>query len=91
LSALVNNRGNNSNDNMDALVDLFELYMLYDICDNYSKNILRLNITSANKMSEYNERLYKLLPKIRVNAVTLVDSFDWLDSNLCNNFYYLVL
>jgi hypothetical protein len=35
-------------------------------------------------MTEYNENLYQLLPKIRVNAVALVDAFDMLDSNLCN-------
>ena len=38
-------------------------------------------------MSEYNERLGELLSKIRENAVLLVDAFDFLDSNLCNDFF----
>lgn len=29
------------------------------------------------------EKMLDLLPKIRINALALVDSFDLLDSNLC--------
>ncbi len=34
-------------------------------------------------MTEFGETMSQLLSKIRVNAVLLVDAFDWLDSNLC--------
>lgn len=34
-------------------------------------------------MHDFKEKLYSLLPKIRTNAVVLVDAFDMLDSNLC--------
>ena len=33
-------------------------------------------------MDQLTEKLYELLPKIRVNCVLLVDAFDWHDSNL---------
>ena len=35
-------------------------------------------------MTEYKEKIYKILPKIRQNSVALVDSFDMPDSSLCN-------
>ncbi len=41
-------------------------------------------------MTEYGETLNELLSKIRVNAVLLVDAFDWLDSNLCNKTQYFI-
>lgn len=34
-------------------------------------------------MNAFSEKLYNLLPAIRAKAVLLVDSFDYLDSNLC--------
>ena len=41
-------------------------------------------------MTQMNEELSDLLPKIRVNAVNLVDAFDWKDSTLCKTilFFY---
>ena len=38
-------------------------------------------------MTRLREDLYKLLPKIRVNAVALTDSFNMSDSQLCK--FYL--
>lgn len=70
--------------NQQALIDLFELFALYDICDNFSGNVLKFNVIDSNKMTEYNDRIGELLSRIRVNAVLLVDAFDWLDSNLCS-------
>lgn len=70
--------------NQKALCELFELFVLYDICDSFSSNVLRLNVIDSQKMTEYNEKLGELLPKIRVNAVLLVDAFGWLDANLCS-------
>jgi acyl-CoA oxidase len=35
-------------------------------------------------MREFSNKLFDLLPKIRLNAVSLVDSFGYLDSNLCS-------
>ena len=35
-------------------------------------------------MDQMKEKM-ELLPKIRINALVLVDSFDFLDSNLCNH------
>ena len=35
-------------------------------------------------MKEYTEKLYSLLKVVRQNAVVLVDSFNYLDSNLCS-------
>lgn len=35
-------------------------------------------------MKELTENLFSLLKKVRVNAVVLVDSFNYLDSNLCS-------
>ena len=45
-----------------------------------------MNIIDSDKMAEVRDKLYELLPKIRKNAVALVDAFDWQDSNLskCN-------
>ena len=36
-------------------------------------------------MDQMKEKMLELLPKIRINALVLVDSFDFLDSNLCNH------
>lgn len=41
-----------------------------------------MNIIDSDKMMEIRDKLYELLPKIRKNAVALVDAFDWQDSNL---------
>lgn len=35
-------------------------------------------------MNELSEKLLVLLKKVRLNAVVLVDSFNYLDSNLCS-------
>ena len=32
----------------EGLIDLFEFYLLYDICDNYSANILKVNLREIN-------------------------------------------
>lgn len=89
--------------NQQALTELFELFMLYDICDNFAPNILRVNllifyakntilivinffkfkIIDTEIMTEMNEVLSDLLAKVRINAVNLVDAFDWKDSILC--------
>lgn len=71
--------------NQKALAELFELFLLYEMCENNSANLLRLNILNADEMNKYSEKLYNLLPKVRLNAVTFVDSFDYLDSNLCSS------
>jgi hypothetical protein len=91
--------------NQQALSELFELFLVYEICENNSANLLRvnfifnyiislycklikikikLNVIDSDQLKAYQEKLYNLLPIIRVNAVTLVDSFDYLDSNLCD-------
>ena len=46
-------------------------------------NFLKFQILDADKINVFNEKLYDLLAKVRINAVTFVDSFDYLDSNLC--------
>ncbi len=35
-------------------------------------------------MTRFSEKLNDLLDKVRINAVLLVDAFDFLDSNLCS-------
>lgn len=70
--------------NQQALSELFELFLLYNFCDTHASHLLKYNIIDSTKMSEHNERVCKLLTKIRVNAVLLVDAFDFLDSNLCS-------
>ena len=49
-----------------------------------------MNIIDSDGMLEIRERLYDLLPKIRKNAVALVDAFDWKDSHLSNYKIYFV-
>jgi len=51
--------------------------------------IKKFNLIDPEIMSEFREKLYDLLPKIRINAVSLTDSFDYLDSNLCNESHIL--
>lgn len=45
--------------------------------------IIKLSVIDSDQLKAFQEKLFNLLPKIRQNAVTLVDSFDYLDSNLC--------
>jgi acyl-CoA oxidase len=68
--------------NRAALSDLFELYMLYELCDVYPGNVLRLTVIDATRMNELRERMLNMLPVVRTNAVALVDAFDLPDSNL---------
>lgn len=42
-----------------------------------------MNTLKSEELNKMRERMFDLLPKIRQNAVALVDSFDLLDSNLC--------
>jgi len=70
--------------NQKVLIELLQLFILYDMCDIFAANFLRFGVVDSEKMTEYNDRLKALLPKIRVNAVHLVDAFDWLDANLCS-------
>ncbi|CAF0808334.1 unnamed protein product [Brachionus calyciflorus] len=70
--------------NQEALTELFELFVLYEITEDYSTNIMRLSVVDADQMKNFSERLYLLLKKVRQNAVVLVDSFNYLDSNLCS-------
>lgn len=70
--------------NQEALCELFELFLLYNFSDVYASYILKYNIIDSDKMNEYYETVCKLLAKIRVNAVLLVDAFDNLDSTLCS-------
>ena len=68
--------------NQETLSELFELFVLYDLTDTYATSLLKFGVVSSAEMSEYTNKLFHLLPKIRVNAVALVDAFDLLDSNL---------
>ncbi len=43
---------------------------------------LKYEIVDADQMNAFEKRLRELLGRVRVNAVALVDSFDWSDSNL---------
>ena len=36
-------------------------------------------------MNKYQNKIYDLLKKVRLNALTLVDSFGWSDSNLSSS------
>ena len=74
--------------NQKALSELFEFSILYDIVENFSSSFLKFNLIDSNQMKVYTDSLFALLPKIRQNAVCLVDSFDFLDSNLCKFFLY---
>jgi acyl-CoA oxidase len=40
---------------------------------------------SGEELSGRERQLRELLVRVRVNAVALVDSFDWSDSNLCSS------
>ena len=52
---------------------------------------LKYNIIADSQLVYYQEKLFTLFEKIRKVAVTLVDSFDWSDANLCKSMSRFIL
>ena len=82
LLALSEHAEKENDQNQVVLQELFELYLLYGICDTFTAQLLKYEIVSAKELDSYQSKLFELLQKIRVNALALVDSFDWTDANL---------
>ena len=46
-------------------------------------SLFKYGIIDSEQLNRHQTRLFELLKRVRVNALALVDSFDWSDSHLC--------
>jgi hypothetical protein len=84
LQAVSSSVSSNESENGVALSELFEFYLLYEVVEwEGSSLLLKYGVLEAQTMRNFSDKLFAMLGKVRVNAVALVDAFDYLDSNLC--------